>query len=54
MKKFIAILLAITLLASILAVSASALDASNTNTSITYIPVFEDFFDFDSIFVSTE
>jgi hypothetical protein len=37
-------------LAAVMAVSVSALEASNTNTSVTYLPVFEDFFNFDSIF----
>ena len=50
MKKIIAIVLCIALFASIMAVSASALDASNTNTSVSYISVFEDFFNFESIF----
>ncbi len=50
MKKIIAVVLCIVLLASVMAVSASALEASNTNTSVTYISVFEDFFNFDSIF----
>ncbi len=50
MKKIIAVVLCFVLIASIMAVSASAFEASNTNTSITYIPVFEDFFDFQSIF----
>lgn len=50
MKKIIAVVLCFVLIASIMAVSASALEASNTNTSVTYIPVFEDFFDFESIF----
>ncbi len=50
MKKTIAIVLCVALLAAVMAVSVSALDASNTNTSVTYLPVFEDFFNFDSIF----
>ncbi len=50
MKKIIAVVLCIVLLASVMAVSASALEASNTNTSVTYISVFEDFFNFDNIF----
>ena len=54
MKKFVAIVLCIALLSAIFAVSASALEASNTNTSVTYIPVFEDFFNFDSIFAFFE
>lgn len=56
MKKIIAIVLCVALLAAVMAVSVSALDlnVSNTNTSVTYIPVFEDFFNFDSIFVFFE
>lgn len=56
MKKIIAIVLCVALLAAVMAVSVSALDleVSNTNTSITYIPVFEDFFNFDSIFAFFE
>ena len=50
MKKIIAVVLCIVLLASVMAVSASALEASNTNTSVSYISVFEDFFNFESIF----
>ncbi len=50
MKKIIAVVLCFVLIASIMAISASAFEPSNTNTSITYIPVFEDFFDFQSIF----
>ena len=50
MKKIIAVVLCIVLLASIMAVSASALEASNTNTSVSYISVLEDFFNFESIF----
>ena len=50
MKKIIAIVLCVALLAAVMAVSVSALEASNTNTSVTYLPVFEDFFNFDSIF----
>lgn len=52
MKKIVAVVLCFALLAAIFAVSASALelDPSNTNTSVTYIPVFEDFFNFESIF----
>lgn len=50
MKKIIAVVLCFALLASIMAISASAVEASNTNTSVTYISVFEDFFNFDSIF----
>lgn len=50
MKKIVAIVLCVALLAAFMAVSVSAVDASNTNTSVTYIPVFEDFFNFDSIF----
>ncbi len=50
MKKFVAIILCIALLTAIMAVSASAVDAANTNTSVSYIHVFEDFFNFNSIF----
>lgn len=50
MKKIVAIVLCVALLAAVMAVSVSALDAANTNTSVSYIPVFEDFFNFDSIF----
>ncbi len=50
MKKFIAIALCIVLLASVMAVSVSAFDVSDTNTSVTYLPVFEDFFNLDGIF----
>ncbi len=50
MKKIIAVVLCFVLIASIFAISASALEASNTNTSVTYISVFEDFFNFQSIF----
>ncbi len=56
MKKIIAIVLCVALLAAVMAISVSALDleVSNTNTSVTYIPVFEDFFNFDSIFAFFE
>lgn len=54
MKKFIAIVLCIVVLASVVAISASAFDTADTNTSVTYIPVFEDFFNFDSIFAFFE
>lgn len=54
MKKFVAIVLCIALLSVFFVVSASALEASNTNTSVTYISVFEDFFNFDSIFAFFE
>ena len=52
MKKIVAIVLCVALLAALMAVSVSALDleVSNTNTSISYISVFEDFFNFESIF----
>lgn len=50
MKKIVAIVLCVALLAAVMAVSVSALEASNTNTSVTYLPVFEDFFNFESIF----
>lgn len=50
MKKLVAIMLCVALLAAVMAVSASALEASNTNTSVSYISVFEDFFNFESIF----
>lgn len=50
MKKIIAIVLCVALFATVMAISVSAVEASNTNTSVTYIPVFEDFFNFDSIF----
>lgn len=50
MKKIVAIILCVALLATVMAVSASALEASNTNTSVTYISVFEDFFNFESVF----
>ncbi len=50
MKKIIAVVLCFVLIASIFAISASAVEASNTNTSVTYISVFEDFFNFQSIF----
>lgn len=49
MKKIVAIVLCVALLAAVMAVSASALDAANTNTSVTYLPVFEDFFNIQSI-----
>ncbi len=54
MKKIIAIVLCIALLAAVMAVSASALDAHQTNTSITYLAVFEDFFDLEGIFAFFE
>ncbi len=50
MKKIIAVILCIVLLASIMAVSASAFEPASTNTSVTYLSVFEDFFNFDLIF----
>ena len=51
MKKLIAIVLCVALLASVMVVCASAaFDPDNTNTSGTYLPVFEDFFNFDLIF----
>lgn len=51
MKKLIAIVLCVALLASVMVVCASAaFDPDNTNTSVTYLPVFEDFFNFDLIF----
>lgn len=49
-KKFIAMVLVVIVLASIVIVPASAADAANTNTSVTYLPVFEDFFNIESIF----
>lgn len=54
MKKIVAIVLCVALLAAVMAVSVSALEASNTNTSVTYLPVFEDFFNFDNIFAFFE
>jgi len=50
MKKIISVVLCFVLIASIFAISASAVEASNTNTSVTYISVFEDFFNFQSMF----
>ena len=50
MKKIIAIGLCVALLAAVMAVSASALDPHETNTSVTYLPVLEDFFNLESIF----
>lgn len=49
MKKIIAIVLCVALLAAVMAVSVSAFDPHQTNTSMTYIPVFEDFFDIEGI-----
>lgn len=50
MKKIVAIVLCVALLASLMAVCASAgFDPSNTNTSVTYLPVFADFFDIEAI-----
>ena len=37
MKKIVAIVLCVALLAAVMAISASALEASNTNTSVSYI-----------------
>ena len=50
MKKVIATILSVILLVSIAITPVSALEAANTNTSVTYISVFEDFFNFESIF----
>lgn len=50
MKKIIAIVLCVALLAAVVAVSASALDPHETNTSVTYLPVIEEFFNLESIF----
>lgn len=50
MKKIIAIVLCVALLAAVMAVSASALDPHETNTSVTYLPVIEEFFNLESIF----
>ena len=50
MKKIIAIVLCVALLAAFMAVSASAFDAADTNTRLTYLPIFEDFFNLDGIF----
>lgn len=49
MKKIIAIVLCVALLAAVMAVSVSAMDAADTNTSVTYLSVFEDFFNFGGI-----
>ena len=49
MKKIIAIVLCVALLAAVMAVSVSAMDSADTNTSVTYLSVFEDFFNFGGI-----
>ncbi len=49
MKKIIAIVLCFALLAAVMAVSASAMESADTNTSVTYLSVFEDFFNFGGI-----
>ena len=50
MKKVLAILFAVLMAVTVMAVSASAFDAADTNTSLTYLPIFEDFFNLDGIF----
>lgn len=54
MKKIIAIVLCVALLATIMAISVSAFDPHQTNTSMSYLPVFEDFFNIESIFTFIE
>ena len=49
MKKVIATILSVILLVSIAITPVSALEAANTNTSVSYISVFEDFFNLESI-----
>ena len=50
MKKIIAIVLCVALLAAVMAVSASAFDPHQTNTSMSYLPIFEEFFNITEFF----
>ncbi len=49
MKKIIAIVLCVALLAAVMAVSVSAFDPHQTNTSMSYLPVIEEFFNLEGL-----